>query len=165
MVRRHSGGAMLDFLNRRSISGASPLIKRLPAEMVDYATAKAPSEPMSFLSRLRRASVPGVARKLRRELADLRLGILLPVFARLIGGARTADSVSEGMFRASGEVHRWMYDRRSLREAFKSAGCERIELKDPFESAIPWFVGYELDTVGDRVRKPGSLFMEGIKIA
>ncbi len=65
--------------------------------------------------------------------------------------------------RESGELHRWMYDRLSLRRLLESAGLADVEVVTHDASRIPGWGSYRLDTsdFGDRPRKPESLFMEG----
>jgi len=69
-----------------------------------------------------------------------------------------------GKFRDSGEVHKWMYDRFSLRKLLESAGFIDAKVSAAGESAIPNFASFHLDQLqsGD-VRKPDSLFMEARK--
>jgi predicted SAM-dependent methyltransferase len=163
MVRRRSGGEMIEFLDHLTLADKSALAARLPVDFFDYLMAAKPVEAQSFVARLRRAGVRGVARRLTFEGTRLRTEVVPRIFARIVGGARAARAAVEGAFRSTGEVHRWMYDRRSLGQALRAAGCRNIELRGPFDSSIPDFVTYELDTVGDRVRKPGSIFIEGMK--
>jgi predicted SAM-dependent methyltransferase len=69
-----------------------------------------------------------------------------------------------GKFRASGEVHQWMYDRWSLRVLLERTGFHEIKVCAASESRIPDFARYGLDLNADgSVRKPDSLFMEGQK--
>lgn len=69
-----------------------------------------------------------------------------------------------GRFRASGEVHQWMYDRFSLGNLLAAAGFAGATVCGAAQSAIPGFAGYHLDTLPDgEVRKPDSLFMEAHK--
>lgn len=75
----------------------------------------------------------------------------------------TADLPFEDVakFRATGEVHLWMYDQVSLAGLLQSAGFEAPRKRSAIESDIPNFVVYCLDTDEDGiVRKPDSLFME-----
>ena len=73
----------------------------------------------------------------------------------------TADVAA---FRAKGEIHKWMYDRYSLAVALRAAGFMEPRLCRADESAIPRFIEFHLDTDEQgAVRKPDSLFMEGIK--
>lgn len=67
-------------------------------------------------------------------------------------------------FRNQGEIHRWMYDRISLAALLREAGFSKIRVCTATESSIPEFSSYHLDTDDSGViRKPDSLFMEGIK--
>jgi hypothetical protein len=67
-------------------------------------------------------------------------------------------------FRDSGEVHKWMYDRYSLSELLRKAGFTGIATRSAGDSAIPNFQSYNLEiTPEGKVRKPDSLFMEGVK--
>ncbi len=67
-------------------------------------------------------------------------------------------------FRASGEVHRWMYDRLSIRVLLEECGFADVTICAAHESGIPDFFSYCLDTEsGGAVRKPDSLFVEAHK--
>jgi predicted SAM-dependent methyltransferase len=64
-------------------------------------------------------------------------------------------------FRESGEVHKWMYDRFSLRVLLEQAGFSDCQVCRAGESRIPSFNSYLLDLNEDGTpRKPDSLFME-----
>jgi len=67
-------------------------------------------------------------------------------------------------FRASGELHRWMYDQFSLRELLRKVGFDQARKCAASESQIPGFNTYGFDLLADgSVRKPDSLFMEALK--
>jgi predicted SAM-dependent methyltransferase len=67
-------------------------------------------------------------------------------------------------FRASGEVHKWMYDRYSLSVLLNQAGFHQFKVCACNESQIPAFNSYLLDiNADDSVRKPDSLFVEARK--
>lgn len=83
--------------------------------------------------------------------------------AWLFGGNRGLRAVKEGWFRSSGETHRWMYDRFSLGRLLQDADFEDVVVCAPDASLIPGFASYGLDVVHDMVRKPDSLFMEGVR--
>lgn len=72
-------------------------------------------------------------------------------------------SVREGWLRTSGEVHRWMYDRFSLDRLLREAQLNEIAYCPPDVSRIPEFAAYGLDVTDGVVRKPDSLFMEGVR--
>lgn len=70
-----------------------------------------------------------------------------------------------GRFRQGGEVHQWMYDRLSLRKLLEAAGFQKVVVRQAEESSVPDWAEFHLDVQPDgRVRKPDSLFMEGVKI-
>lgn len=83
--------------------------------------------------------------------------------ASLLFGAKRTAALREGLFRARGEVHRWMYDRFSLERALREAGFRDVRPRAADESAIGEFARYGLETLGARARKPDSLYMEGRK--
>lgn len=63
-----------------------------------------------------------------------------------------------------GELHRWLYDRFSLSELLKNAGFTGIAVCSAMESGLPGYSDFLLDTMEDgSIRKPDSLFMEGVK--
>jgi predicted SAM-dependent methyltransferase len=73
------------------------------------------------------------------------------------------EGAQEAAFRQSGEVHRWMYDRVSMKSLLAEAGFSAIKVCAADESALPNFSSYCLDTDdAGRVRKPDSLFVEAI---
>ncbi|MDQ7834342.1 MAG: hypothetical protein RDU24_03075 [Humidesulfovibrio sp.] len=75
-----------------------------------------------------------------------------------------SDLLAIGRFRRGGEVHHWMYDRLSLGRLLGAAGFAGVCVCAAHESAIPDFARHHLDvTLDGRVRKPDSLFMEGVR--
>jgi predicted SAM-dependent methyltransferase len=67
-------------------------------------------------------------------------------------------------FRDSGEVHKWMYDRVSLKKLLEQIGFRDIKKCEAAESRIPNFASYHLDVLENgQTRKPDSLFIEGVK--
>jgi hypothetical protein len=57
-----------------------------------------------------------------------------------------------------------MYDRYSLTELLKDCGFKNIEVVNAFESKIDDWSRFQLDVVKGEIRKPDSLFMEGVKV-
>jgi predicted SAM-dependent methyltransferase len=67
-------------------------------------------------------------------------------------------------FREAGEIHKWMYDRYSLRVLLEKTGFTDCQTCVANESRIPNFNSYLLDLNQDgSVRKPDSFFMEATK--
>jgi hypothetical protein len=72
-------------------------------------------------------------------------------------------SFRQGLFRNSGEIHRVMYDRFRLPRLLASHGFVDVRVCAADESRIPDFNRFQLDVVNGSIRKPDSLFVEGIK--
>ena len=89
---------------------------------------------------------------IRQSLA--RLGV------RVLMGRDGLRGFEEGLFRQQGEVHRWMYDRYSLRELCHKTGFVDFHICRADESNIDDFANSELDSADGMTRKPDSLFVE-----
>jgi predicted SAM-dependent methyltransferase len=68
-----------------------------------------------------------------------------------------------GKFRQEGEVHYRMYDRYSLSMLLKKVGFINVKVTTAFESNIPNWENYNLDSEKGIVLKPDSLFIEAQK--
>ncbi|WP_035727346.1 class I SAM-dependent methyltransferase [Eisenibacter elegans] len=68
-----------------------------------------------------------------------------------------------GKFRLGGEVHQWMYDRYSLGRLLAEQGFGDIRVVTAFESYIPNWNDYGLESHQGQLHKPDSLFMEAKK--
>lgn len=102
---------------------------------------------LPFWKRVGRMSI-GLRRSLSRSLV------------RLLLGREAVVAFEEGLFRSQGEIHRWMYDRFSLRKLTESAGFQNFCVCEAIESQIADYASYELDAVEELVRKPDSIFIE-----
>lgn len=71
--------------------------------------------------------------------------------------------IQTGKFRHSGEIHQWMYDRYSLSKLLNECGFTEIKIRTAFESYIPEWNNYELESKNGYIYKSDSLFMEAIK--
>lgn len=151
-IRDKSGGLMERYLNN-AYSGLSPFTaSRIGAYVLQYSDkAMGKSAIVSFGWR----DIVRLLNKLRQQIAGWAV--------YTIAGGRARDAFMNGLFRNSGEIHCWMYDRFSLGRLMASSGFADIQVVSPFESSIPDFARYELDVVHGIVRKPDSLVMEGIK--
>ena len=152
-VRRSSGGEMGIFLaSKLDQKQASFVASRIGDEGTCRTSGPAPSSTLPVL----------LYRRGRAALSKLR-GLVAGACAFLILGTEGWRALREGMFRRSGEVHQWMYDRFSMRRALEQAGFADIRSRAAGESDISGFAGYQLETRNGQVRKPDSLFMEGRK--
>lgn len=90
--------------------------------------------------------------------------LIIESFILLVGGKEMVNSFRIGTFRNSGEVHKWMYDRHSLKKLLIEKGFTNFQVCQANESRIPDFNKYCLDVIDGAIRKPDSIFVEGIKV-
>lgn len=147
-VRTSSGGEMGAYLRRTmSEDEREFIVSRVGEALLDTRSTRA-----GMLHRLR-----SLVRRSRAAAAGWA--------ALLFLGTEGRKALHEGLFRRSGEVHRWMYDRYSSRRALESAGFEDVRICAAEQSAIPEFARYGLETRGGKARKPDSLYAEARKPA
>ncbi|ACH39574.1 SAM-dependent methyltransferase, putative [Citrifermentans bemidjiense Bem] len=150
-VRVDSGGRMEEFLRRPGTRHSAFVAQRMGGEAAAYWEEIPPG---------RLTADPKAA--LRRWLWKVRT-LLAAWGVFLIAGSQGRSAFEAGLFRASGEIHQWMYDRFSLERLMTDAGFMDPSVTTAFESRIPGFARYGLDVVDGVVRKPDSLVMEGGK--
>ena len=158
--REKSGGEMAQYLLRPDLPNREFIRARIGAEAESYwkpgmNEAATVANVESIWRKLLAKSPSHVMKKLRERLAKS--------MVRLIAGESAADAFQVGLFRASGEIHRWMYDRYSLARLLKQAGFVDVVVCDAETSRISNFAHYGLDSVEGRIRKADSLFVEGIR--
>lgn len=153
LLRHKPGGEMVGYLGRENLANADFIRSRLGQEAEGFWRPASPER--SVLEKLKLKGWPWIWQKLRLILAE---GLVW-----LTAGAEARDAFREGLFRRSGEIHQWMYDRVSLTQLLRETGFEAIQICGAAESRIPNFPDYELDTQGDQIRKPDSLFVEALK--
>lgn len=152
LVREKSGGRMGPYMASSAIQNSEFVRLRVGDEFqrcrtpMEIETVRRPS----WVLRLRDAT-----RSFRQRLAQRCVKWLL--------GKDKADAFQEGLFRHQGEIHRWMYDRYSLRDLCQRFGFESFKVCSAFESRIDRYVDYQLDADQESVRKPDSLFVECVK--
>lgn len=158
-VRYSSGGKMKDYLSDPNISNKDFVSSRLGCIAEECWFLNKPDQNSSLWKKLksRKASyvASSIVKKIRINLAKI---IVLS-----IAGNDAHQAFEEGLFRHSGEIHRWMYDSLSLRQMLKRSGFVDVQKSQPDESRIPMFNDYGLDIVAGKVRIPQSLFIEGVK--
>ena len=154
MVRARSGGLMGQYMSNPGIKNREFVQSRVGHEFLNCDKTEEPAtsrptfeEARNLLSRISSATY-----QLRRKLAKRCVRILL--------GRDAKPALDEGLFRMQGEVHRWMYDRFSLRDACETAGFKEFRVVSATQSQIPGFEKFELDVMDGAVRKPDSLFVE-----
>jgi predicted SAM-dependent methyltransferase len=150
LVRTSFGGEMARYLARPHISNRDFVRARMGQEA--DAVQVSSSSPQAGLFH----SLPLLVNRLRLKLA--RLAVLL------IAGNDAVTSFKEGLFRDSGEIHKWMYDRFSLKRLLTQFGVENVQVCRADESRIPDFARYQLDTMKGDIRKPDSVYVEGTRL-
>jgi len=140
---------------RTNIKNKDFVLSRIGSEAESYQKKKEAADKKPILDKIKAKKKSWFIQKLRILLANN--------LVTLIAGADARQAFQEGLFRNSGEIHRWMYDRFSLRRLLEQVGFIDVHIWQADQSQIPDFNNYGLDTVEGKVRKPDSLFMEGIK--
>jgi predicted SAM-dependent methyltransferase len=155
LVRSYSGGEMGDHLTSSYLLDRDKnfIKNRIGAEAENYWVPK--SQPKSLANRFTVKKLLWYFRKIKNTLLEF--------LVLIVGGSQSRQSLREGLFRNSGEIHRWMYDRYSLKKLLESSGFTSVRICHAAESQIPNFNKYGLDVSGESVRKPDSLFMEALK--
>jgi SAM-dependent methyltransferase len=152
-VRSTSGGRMAACLNSLAEEQAKIVRSRIGEEALPSHGEPPASEPGSGIRMSHRLRARWTA--LRRAAAAASTFLFL--------GREGVAALREGLFRRSGEVHQWMYDRFSLRQAMEEAGFRAVRVCAVDDSRIPEFRRFALEMRKGRPRKPDSLYVEGIK--
>jgi ubiquinone/menaquinone biosynthesis C-methylase UbiE len=152
-VRSFSGGEMMNFLIDPNIANKDFVRYRIGAEAEKFWEAQI--LPKSLWERITAKKPSWFIQKIRFIIAKL--------LVFMVAGNEAMQAFEEGVLRNSGEIHRWMYDRYSLRRLLQQTGFVDVRVCPADESRILDFNSYSLDVVEGKVRKPDSLFMEGIK--
>lgn len=125
----------------------------------DRVIARVGREAIDALRPVLRASPRMRLARLTARIHDK--GLELTCF--LLGGRRGRAALREGLFRRSGESHRWMCGSYSLQWLLESSGFTGIAQRGAFDSAIPGFAAYGLDGTVGIPRKPDSIYLEGFR--
>lgn len=160
LVRDRPGGEKLVFWNTHKGCYTESIKAQLSPEMI-CTEASNEHQLNRIINKVRKAPIQRVLslgwRHFRIALAS--------ICVRGIAGKWGVRAFSEGIFRNSGEPHKWMYDRLSLERALRRAGFTEIKTVDAFNSRCPAFPCETLDQFNGQVRKPDSIFMEAVRPA
>lgn len=154
-VRDFGGGEMGYYLANPEIKNKEFVSSRIGLEAESYWVSKTEKEKKTLWDKISSKKPSWFLDKLQKFLATNL------VYA--IGGKKFKQALEIGIFRNSGEIHRWMYDRFSLRRMLEKSSFIEVGVCQAEESRIPNFNSYNLDVLDGKIRKPDSLFMEGIK--
>jgi predicted SAM-dependent methyltransferase len=153
--RSASGGEMADYLSDPALSNKPFIISRIGLEAERVWQRKRMPKIARVREKLQTMGYAWFISQARIALASL--------LVRISAGPDASRVFREGLFRESGEIHRWMYDRYSLQRLLTRAGFVDVRVCKADESSIPDFDSCDLDTLDKRIRKPDSLYMEGVK--
>ncbi len=162
-VRNQGGGEMANYLFRKDIPNKSYVFNRIGDEARKL-------HEVYLRSTLKQTNLVKPTLKLRlktfihqsyKTLINKFLYPLNPQGFETLKTNREANRI--GKFRLSGEVHQWMYDRYSLSVLLNKYNFRSIKVVSAFESDLPNWESYQLDSKEGIVRKPDSLFMEATK--
>jgi SAM-dependent methyltransferase len=154
-VRTEMGGEMGIYLSNPNLINSRFIDSRLGLEFDQIMAKLQIKSKKTLFQKIKDKNLIGLSKMIRVELAKILVYWIL--------GNQGYQALSEGLFRQSGEIHYWMYDRFSLRRLLEEFGFASIAICSAHESSIPNFSVYQLDLVYGKVRKPDSLFIEGMK--
>ncbi|MDP6443200.1 MAG: methyltransferase domain-containing protein [Pirellulaceae bacterium] len=152
MVRTRSGGRMRELALDSSLPNESFVAGRIGEE---FSMGPGQRRRKSLSERCRPREVGRKLRKLRQLLTSF--------VVRALDGKSGYQAYRSGLFRQSGEIHQWMYDRVSLRGLLEQIGFHQVTVCRADESSIPDFASFELDTSQGLPRKPDSIYVEAEK--
>ena len=153
VTRVRNGGQMLRFLAQKELPNREFIQNRIGSEAIHIWQSmqgrELPADDAIIM--------PGVNQENIKLYRDA-----VAALQRLVGD-EAPRLLAETLFRNRGEIHCWMYDRFSLRRLMINAGIGEIKVCSADESRIPGFNSFGLDIEDAKVRKPDSIFVEGVK--
>lgn len=160
MVRSKIGGAMGAYILNPKLTNGAYIVQRIGDEAEDWLNVAkgtlGQTPQKTLLQKIFSKSPSFLFQKARLLVAELAVSI--------IAGSEARSAFKEGVFRSSGELHLWMYDRYSLGKVLEEVGFTDIRVCRFDESRIPDFNTFLLDNTPEgTIRKADSLFMEGVK--
>jgi hypothetical protein len=161
LVRVESGGEMGRYLRNQALQNADYVTARIGSEATPYFRQEVQNQGKS-LEPHHHSWSHSSRQWLQLTVTALQERIVTGICSLLLG-RRRRSAVQQGLFRTSGECHRWMYDQFSLKQLLEQCGFSDVRRRTAFESMMNRFDSYHLDVVNGEVRKPDSLFMEAVK--
>lgn len=158
VVRNKSGGEMAHYLQRADLRNQVFIQSRIGSEVEKHwrsSDLEKKDRQQLIWNSIESKLSPTLIQKVRLKIARF--------LVAWIAGEKAGQAFEESLFLNSGEIHRWMYDRVSLRRLLEQSGFVEVITCSANASRIPNFSYYELDVVSSEIRKPDSLFMEAIK--
>jgi len=158
MVREKPGGQMYEYLIAPNFPAAEFVGERVGKSAL--ATYRNLQSSQTSAGQRRPDKI---AHPLRRLLMSMLIRMNRLRYVAAGSSTRSLSADGEAAFRQTGEVHRWAYDRFSMRRALLKAGFSSAEVVSYTASRIPDFSSYLLDMTETREeRRPHSVYIEGI---
>ena len=159
-TRKTSGGKMLDFL-RSNPSNKDFIIERCGQQVTPH-LKQALLEPDSKESLSN--TIP-IHLRIKMSLNKiLQKSFWKDWLSLKFLGNEDYQALNNGRFWNSGEIHKHMYDRFSLKQLLTQIGFRTIAIKSAKESDIAGWADFFLDFTQNGIpRKPDSLYLEAIK--
>jgi predicted SAM-dependent methyltransferase len=149
-TRNYSGGEMAKYLQRIDVPNIEYVYHRIGDE-----GRKIHENYLKSANRYTDKQEEAITIKLKKQIKKI---------IKLISYKKEVPTtIKIGNFRMSGEIHQWMYDRYSLSKLLSETGFHTMKIVTAFESQIPDWNKYELDSSNGKVRKPDSIFIEATK--
>ena len=159
-VREKQGGGVTDYFRKGLIPNLDFVVERVGAVTVQRLTQALRRETGEQTQRRQKSMFPRILKRLLRIPVSAK-----EILCRTLLGPQDYHALEVGRFRQSGEVHKWMYDRFSLKELLQEVGFSHPHECLASESGIPGWKDFHLDTEPDGTSyKPDSLYMEAVKI-
>ncbi len=153
-LRNSSGGEFVNFIKSEAFINKEYVFSRSRDAKIIYENTNS-SKPLSFLNKINR---------FKKKSLSNQFELLSNAFFQLILPKKYKEALKIGLFRQSGEVHYWMYDRYSLPQLLKEIGFSEVKVQTHDTSLIPNWTSFGLDSLEDgSIRKPDSLFVEAVK--
>jgi predicted SAM-dependent methyltransferase len=153
MTRDVSGGKMIQYLATMKESQKNFVIGRIGNEALQYINSFENRSPITLKKIL--IALKDSLKNIRKKIAGF--------ITFVVAGRSAYKNYLVGEFRASGEVHRWMYDKYSLQKMLNEAGFKIVQRFSANESNLENFSSYGLESRDGFELKPDSLYMEAIK--
>lgn len=158
-VRNYSGGLMAEYFAQDKIPNEDFVYSRLGQEgkNIRKQMLELKNKSQVELKKTQVYNTIGFLQKIKNKIKSY----VTPASQIKINEMNDFEKL--GRFRLGGEIHQWMYDRYSLNTLLSAKGFSSFKVKTAFESKIPNWENYQLDSIDSEVRKPDSLFVEVVK--
>lgn len=155
-VRDKSGGAMLKYISSDDLVNES------------YVIGSWGLEAKQIISKIRGMSQHAnafVSNRNFRYKIQQKVKTFRDIFLRCLLGRKDYYALLLGRFRNGGEIHKWMYDKYSLKLLLQSCGFVDVIEREADESYMSEFNKYCLDVeTNGNIYRPDSLIMEAKKV-